>query len=470
LCALGVCVGLASAMLCGGSAASATVGTAASLASPSPMGPLRRFAANPRYFTANGKTAVYLTGAHTWPEVVDRGSSSPPPKFDYLGFLNKLRSWHHNFIRLWVLDNFRDEDTNGNGAFNTAPLPYARTGPGKALDGLAKFDLTRFDPQYFSRLRTRIVQARDRGIYVSVMLFEGYVVQLSDPPWVWDGNPMNPANNINRINGDLNRDGRGTEIYTLASRRITRIQEAYVKRVVKTVANLDNVLFEIGNEMGSYSTGFQYHFIRYIRSLERGQRIHHPIGMTFQYQGGSNSTLFRSPADWVSTRDSLTNPPIFPATKIVISDSDHHCGADCVDPDWVWRAFTRGQNVIYMDSWGTLKTPLDDPRSMSVRITLGLARQYALRMNLATMRPRTDICSTQFCLVGPKQVLVYQPDAGKSFTLSLGSGTAARYSVEWLNTANGTRVQGSGAQGGTMQLTPPFADAPAVAFLIRRAG
>src|ERR1700704_5977495 len=98
LCAFGIGACLLSAMLCGGSAASATVGTAASLASPSPMGPLRRFAANPRYFTANGKTAVYLTGAHTWPEVVDRGSSSPPPKFDYLGFLNKLRSWHHNFI------------------------------------------------------------------------------------------------------------------------------------------------------------------------------------------------------------------------------------------------------------------------------------------------------------------------------------------------------------------------------------
>ena len=108
------------------------------------MGPLRRFAANPRYFTANGKTAVYLTGAHTWAELVDRGSPSPPRRFDYVGFLNKLRSWHHNFIRLWAWDNFRDEDTNGSGPFNTAPLPYSRTGPGTALDGLA----TTFGPAF----------------------------------------------------------------------------------------------------------------------------------------------------------------------------------------------------------------------------------------------------------------------------------------------------------------------------------
>ena len=434
------------------------------------MGPLRRFAANPRYFTANGKTAIYLTGAHTWADLVDRGSSSPPPRFDYVAFLDKLRSWHHNFIRLWAWDNFRDEDTNGAGPYNTAPLPYARTGPGIALDGLPKFDLTRLNPQYFSRLRTRIVQARDRGIYVSVMLFEGYGVQLALQPWSWDGNPMNPANNINRINGDLNGDGRGTEIYTLESPRITRIQEAYVKRVVKTVASLDNVLFEIGNEMGSYSTAFQFHFIRYIKALERRQRIHHPVGMTFQYQGGSNATLFRSPADWVSTRDSLTDPPIYPATKVVISDSDHMCGADCVDPDWVWRAFTRGQNVIYMDGWGTWGTPLDDPRSTLVRVTLGLARQYALRLNLATARPRTDVCSTHFCLVAPQQLLVYQPDAGASFSLRLSGGAKARYSVEWLNTASLKRVQGPATQGGTVQLVPPFGDAPAVAYLTRRSG
>jgi hypothetical protein len=46
-----------------------------------------------------------------------------------------------------------------------------RTGPGVALDGEPKFDLTQFDPEYFDRLRSRVSAALDCGIYVSIMLF-----------------------------------------------------------------------------------------------------------------------------------------------------------------------------------------------------------------------------------------------------------------------------------------------------------
>jgi len=35
------------------------------------------------------------------------------------------------------------------------PLPFARTGPGKALDGQPKYDLTQINEEYFTRLRTR---------------------------------------------------------------------------------------------------------------------------------------------------------------------------------------------------------------------------------------------------------------------------------------------------------------------------
>jgi hypothetical protein len=47
------------------------------------------------------------------------------------------------------------------------------------------------------------------------MFFEGWVVQLASEPWAWEGHPMNPSNNVNGIDGDLNHDGRGTEIDTL---------------------------------------------------------------------------------------------------------------------------------------------------------------------------------------------------------------------------------------------------------------
>src|SRR5687767_14991550 len=52
-------------------------------------GPLRVHPTNPRYFTDGTKTrdsawkAVYLTGSHTWANLIDRGVSDPPPTFDF---------------------------------------------------------------------------------------------------------------------------------------------------------------------------------------------------------------------------------------------------------------------------------------------------------------------------------------------------------------------------------------------------
>jgi len=54
---------------------------------------------------------------------------------------------------------------------------YFAGGPGKALDGKLKFDLARFQQAYFDRLRRRVAAAGKRGIYVSVMLFQGFSIE-----------------------------------------------------------------------------------------------------------------------------------------------------------------------------------------------------------------------------------------------------------------------------------------------------
>ena len=63
-----------------------------------------------------------------------------------------------------------------------------------------KFDLSQFNQAYFDRMRERIQQAGERGIYVSVMLFDGWALQFSPDAWLY--HPFHAANNINGIDGD----------------------------------------------------------------------------------------------------------------------------------------------------------------------------------------------------------------------------------------------------------------------------
>jgi hypothetical protein len=74
-------------------------------------GPLRIHPENSRDFTDGMKRpegalrAVYLTGAHTWNNLVDIGRSDPPEKFDWNAYLDFLETHHHNFVRLWAWDS-----------------------------------------------------------------------------------------------------------------------------------------------------------------------------------------------------------------------------------------------------------------------------------------------------------------------------------------------------------------------------
>src|SRR2546423_1169120 len=126
-------------------------------------------------------------------------TQDPPPAFDYNVYLDFLVAQHHNFFRLWRWEAPKWTDAQPKGVIKFCePHPWMRTGPGAAADGKPKFDLTKFSPDYFDRMRSRIIAARDRGIYVSIMLFEGWELQFTD---AWTYHPFNSANNINGIDG-----------------------------------------------------------------------------------------------------------------------------------------------------------------------------------------------------------------------------------------------------------------------------
>jgi hypothetical protein len=428
-------------------------------------GPLRVHPGNPRYFTDGSGKAVYLAGSHTWNNLQSNGVYPP---VDYAEYLDFLQQYNHNFVRMWAWEH-AGWDPWAAGHVAVEPSPFARTGPGRALDGRPKFDVAQFNDQYFQRLRSRLTEAQDRDIYVSVMLFQGWSVekkgQVGNP---WQGHPFNKANNVNGIDGDLNGDGQGPEIHTLdAPAGILKRQQAYVRRVVDTVNDLDNVLYEIGNEMHTGSVEWQYRMIEYIREYERGKPKQHPIGMT----GApiANAALFDSPADWISPtgKDGYNmDPPSADGRKVIIADVDH------VWPrqyrQWVWKSLTRGLNAAFMDLYGATKIgdkQIKDLRFVgdwvgqheTVRKNLGYARRYARRMDLAATAPRGDLSSTGYCLAAPgKEYLVYQPSEG-AFQVLLEGGDNATFAVEWFDPKTGAAAEGKQVRGlGRVHFEPPF--------------
>lgn len=428
---------------------------------------LRLSTVNPRYFTNGTGRAVYLTGSHVWWNLVGgrtwrvdcrHGSVKP---FSYRDYLDRLVRYNHNFIRLWTIELTTWRECGDR--VTVSPQPWRRTGPGQAFDGLPKFDLRRFNPTYFRRLRSRVLAARARGIYVGVMLFEGWGEQFQPQPWRSRAHPFHRLNNINRISPDRNRDGELLELYTTRNRRVLRIREAYVRKVIDTVGRYDNVLYEIANESGKFSIPWQYHMIDVVKRHQARRGWRRPVGITFIHGDWDGDALYRSNADWVAPKDPrhLSDPPAASARKVVFSDTDHH-GLGYGDPTFPWRAFMRGYNPILMDEMTTASWIED------IRYAMGNTRRYADRISLARMAPRGDLCSTGYCLVWPaREYLVYQPHGGP-FTVDLSPGRGRTFKVEFMHPVTGKIIPADPVAGGaTRPLRAPFAG-PAVAYLRAR--
>lgn len=464
------------------------------------VGPLTVSVFNPRYFTDGSGKTIYLTGSHTWNNFQDIGDKNSPP-FDYNTYLDFLQKHNHNFIRLWAWEQAAwFQATKEKLVFS--PLPYERPGPEKALDGKPKFDLNKFNQIYFDRLRERVIAAQDRGIYVCVMLFQGFSIEIKGSypdSWFiknlkrvfrklglavsvmkknnpWGGHPFNVQNNINRINGDSQERGDGREVHTLNLPQITRLQEEYVKKVVDTLNDLDNVLWEISNESHSESTAWQYHIIDFIHKYEQQKGKKHSVLMTVQWPGGLNITLFNSSAEVVSPNGEngyKDDPPVPDGKKVIISDTDHLWGVGG-DHMWVWKSFLRGLNPIFMDPYNrnVLHNPLDyycdpaNPEWELVRKNMGYTRVFAERINLGRMLPQPGLASSGYCLAEKgKEYLIYAlNNNGITVDLSLASG---KFNVEWFNPLTGASTLGDTATGGTLRpFIPPF-DGDAVLYLSR---
>lgn len=458
--------------------------------SASGKGLLRVHPENARYFTDDSGQAIYLAGHQSFVDLQDNSFNKAfirgmQRTLDWDEYLDFLTEHHFNYVRNWSIWSTGSGSMAPVNNAVASPMPYRRVdGHGKARDGGNKFNLHQFDEQFFQRVLSRCEDLRQRGIYVSIMLFEVYGFLEGEasgepPQTLWDGNVFNRANNVNGVHTDDNGDGKGIEFFYTQDERILALQKAYVRKVIDTVNHLDNVFYEIANEL--HAPDWQYRMIEFIKDYERGKPQQHLVLMspggrthTGRWKQMPREILLSSPADcfavagsWNSRAYRQQDPPANNTGKPGIVDMDH-VSPGSNDVGFIWTAFTRGYHFNLYDK------PFESPEVegtdwQRVRRNVGQTLAYAQQMDLAEAVPRADLASTEFCLAEPgEQYVVYQP-GDQPFEVS-GLEAGRPYHFEWYDTEQSGVIQEGEmiCTGATHPFTPSRKEM--ILFLQRQSG
>lgn len=436
---------------------------------------------NPRYFADESGKAIRLGGHQIFVDLQDNSFNKPStyggaPTLDWAWYLDFATARGINFIRNWIIWSYGSGSVADDINAVAYPMMYERSGPGTAADGGLKFDLMRFDEVFFQRLRQRLLDAQQRGIYVSIMLFEVYGFMHGSSPGgqtLWDGNVFNGQNNINGIDLETNGDGRGIEFFYTSDSTVLSLQQAFVRKVIDTVNDLDNVIYEIANEV--YAPAWQYDMVNFIKSYEATKPKQHPVFLSgggvnssagytilsIDELAGSNADCFAAWEAW----DDFSDPPVYNRGKPVFWDNDHIWITNWKHHSIPWKAFTRGYHYILYDK--PFEKPAEETQELErIRYNIGATNRYAAEVpDLATFEPSGNLCSTSYCLADPGVAyVVYQPASDTSFTLDVAAGT---YDFEWFDPTN-YQVAATGtlvSSGASESFQAPFSG-DAVLFLL----
>lgn len=467
---------------------------------PQTAGPLKA-SANPNYFSDSQGHILILNGSQSWNTFQDWGTNGSIQNLDFTAFVNFQSAHGHNFTLLWTteLPKFCALPSTASHPpdFTVSPFPWSRTGPGSATDGGLKFDLTKFDHNFFDRLRTRVAALNQAGIYAGVYLFSGEFLNVFRCPG--DGYPFTGANNVNQVDDGYTGGQKGIASMAMtAPNAITRFQDAYVQHVIDTLNDLPNVLWIVSEEAPANSTWWNDHQIAHIRAYESSKPHRHPVGYAALI-GAPDTVIYNSDADWVAPQVRISSVTSCgsgkPACKVNVNDSDHSYWEMWKETpqnnrNFAWENFMNGNQVLFMDPYvvyypresrnlcispvnGICAAP--DPRWDNFRDNLGYILRYSRRVALAGVTPRASLSSTGFCLAhtaaARAEYLVYAPSGG-SFTVDLSEMPASRtMAVEWFNPSTGVAIAAPPVRAGSsiQAFSPPFSG-DAVLYLVDAEG
>jgi hypothetical protein len=454
--------------------------------------PIRLHPANPHYFLFRGKAVALISSGEHYGAVLNRD-------FDYHRYLATLEADGLNYTRLFG-GSYVEVPAKSFGILHNdlAPepgrflAPWSRSDAPGYTGGGNKFDLEKWDAEFFARYRDFLAEAAKRGIVVEVTLFSAHYAEAQ-----WQMSVLNSTNNINSTDViDWKK------LNTLENGNILAYQENYARKLVREANAFDNVIFEIQNEPWSDRTVLTDVINPYLRPPARDaypNSVDLPDELAMAWQARV--------AEWISQEESsLPNRHLIaqnysnfrlPVRKLlphVDVVNFHYAYSEVVSLNYgLGKAISydetgfldreddayRRQAWNFMLSGGSTFGALDysfttghedgsfaEPNgpgggSPALRHQLQILSQFLRSFSLVDLRPDARTVNhaagaTARVLSNPgKQYAIYLDGNGATeLTLELPRG---QYSCEWVNVKTGTieQLEGFTHEGGKKMLTSP---------------
>ncbi len=408
--------------------------------------PIRLHPENPHYFLWRDKPTILITSTEHYGAVLNRA-------FDYKRYLATLQADGMNLTRTFSgaycepVGAFKIRGNTLAPASGDLLCPWARSDAPGYPNGGNKFDLTKWDPQYFQRLTDFIAEAGRHGVVVEMVLFCPFYEDS-----MWQLSPMNAANNVNGI-GRLGR----TDVYTLTDKDLLAVQDAMVQRIVEALKDFDNVYYEICNEpyFGGVTPEWQAHIAETIVKAESGFTDKHLIAQNIA--NGSQKIENANP------RVSIFNfhyakPPVaviqnYALNRVIGDDETGFAGEERVKPYRLegWD-FIIGGGAVYDNLDYSFTTGHEDGIAdinapggggQELRKQLQILAKFMQGLDFVRMRPGGSFIKgdlpkgvTVRALVEPGQAYAVYVNGNGLASLSLDL-PAGQYKAEWLNTKTG---------------------------------
>ncbi|MCF6357531.1 MAG: glycoside hydrolase family 5 protein, partial [Draconibacterium sp.] len=193
---------------------------------------------NPHYLYYKGNPTVLITSAEHYGAVLNAD-------FDFRKYLQTMHSEGMNYTRIFtgsyieIPGSFGIENNTLAPKLGSFLAPWKRVAEAGLYKGEKKFDLSKWNPEYFERLDKFIALANELDIIVEVTFFSSTYQDAS-----WKRHPFNPENNINGLPQNLDRK----KSNTLENGILTNFQKELVGKLVTELNSYDNIFYEIQNE------------------------------------------------------------------------------------------------------------------------------------------------------------------------------------------------------------------------------